>query len=71
MKAILEFNLPQDQEEFDMAIKGREMAYALNDIRNYLRSRVKYEEMPAEKWETCDEIYQEFFRLLEQNNIKL
>ena len=71
MKAILEFNLPEDQEYFDMAIKGREMAYALNDIRNYLRSRVKYEEMPAEKWETCDEIYQEFFRLIEQNNIKL
>jgi hypothetical protein len=47
------------------------MAFALNDIRNYLRGRVKYEEMPAEKWETCDEIYQEFFRLLEQNNIKL
>jgi hypothetical protein len=52
MKAILEFNLPEDQEYFDMG-------------------RVKYEEMPADKWETCDEIYQEFFRLLEQNNIKL
>jgi hypothetical protein len=71
MKAILEFNLPDDQEYWDMAVKAREMAYALNDIRNYLRSRVKYEEMPADKWETCDEIYQEFFRLLEQNNIKL
>jgi hypothetical protein len=71
MKAILEFSLPDDQEYWDMAVKAREMAYALNDIRNYLRSRVKYEEMPAEKWETCDEIYQEFFRLLEQNNIKL
>jgi hypothetical protein len=71
MKAILEFNLPDDQEYWDMAVKSREMAYALNDIRNYLRSRVKYEEMPAEKWETCDEIYQEFFRLIEQNNIKL
>jgi hypothetical protein len=71
MKAILEFNFPQDQEEFDMAVKSRDMAYALKDIRNYLRNRVKYEEMPAEKWETCDEIYQEFFRLLEQNNIKL
>ncbi len=71
MKAILEFNLPEDQEYWDMAVKAREMAYALNDIRNYLRGRVKYEEMPADKWETCDEIYQEFFRLLEQNNIKL
>ena len=71
MKAILEFNLPDDQEYWDMAVKAREMAYALNDIRNYLRSRVKYEEMPADKWETCDEIYQEFFRLIEQNNIKL
>ena len=71
MKAILEFNLPDDQQEFDLAVKAREMSHALNDVRNYLRSRVKYEEMPAEKWETCDEIYQEFYRLLEQNNIKL
>jgi hypothetical protein len=71
MKAILEFNLPDDQKYWDMAVKAREMAYALKDVRNYLRNKVRYEEMPADKWETCDEIYQEFFRLLEQNNIKL
>ena len=71
MKAILEFNLPDDQYEFDLAVDAREMYHALNDVRNYLRAKVKYEEMPADKWGLCDEIYQEFYRLLEQNNIKL
>lgn len=71
MKAILEFNLPDDQAEYDLCNKAREMSHALNDVKEYLRRKVKYEEMPADKWELCDEIYQEFYRLLEQNNIKL
>ena len=71
MKAILEFNLPEDQSDFDLAVKAPDMRIALDGIRQYLRGKVKYEEMPADKWELCDEIYQEFYRLLEQNNIKL
>ena len=71
MKAILEFNLPDDQAEYDLCNKAQEMSHALNDVRNYLRNKVKYEEMPADKWELCDEIYQEFYRLLEQNHITL
>lgn len=71
MQAQLIFNLPEDQYEFDLAVDARDMYHALNDVRNYLRAKVKYEEMPADKWELCDEIYQEFYRLLEQNNIKL
>lgn len=71
MKATLEFNLPEDQSEYDLCNKAFDMRLALNDMRNYLRSKVKYEEMPAEKWEVCDEIFQEFYRILEQNNIKI
>jgi hypothetical protein len=71
MKATIEFNLPDDQVEYDLCNKAQEMFDALKDVRNYLRSKVKYEEMPADKWELCDEIYQEFYRLLEQNHIKL
>jgi hypothetical protein len=71
MKAILEFNLPDDQEYYELCNKAQDMYHALNDVRNYLRGKVKYEEMPADKWELCDEIYQEFYRLLEQNDIKL
>ena len=71
MKAILEFNLPDDQAEYDLCKKAQEMFHALNDMKDYLRRKVKYEEMPADKWELCDEIYQEFYRLMEQNHITL
>lgn len=71
MQAQLIFNLPEDQNEYELCNKAQEMFHALNDVKEYLRRKVKYEEMPADKWELCDEIYQEFYRLLEQNNIKL
>ena len=71
MKATIEFNLPEDQSEYDLCNKAQEMSHALNDVRNYLRQKVKYEPMSDIEWKVCDEIYQEFYRLLEQNNIKL
>lgn len=71
MQAQLIFNLPDDQIEYDLCNKAQEMFHALNDVRNYLRQKVKYEPMSDIEWKVCDEIYQEFYRLLEQNNIKL
>jgi hypothetical protein len=71
MKATIEFNLPEDQAEYDLANKAQDMAHALNDVRNYLRQKVKYEPMNDTEWKVCDDIYQEFYRLLEQNNINL
>jgi DNA polymerase III delta prime subunit len=71
MKAILEFSIPEDQEEYELCNKAQDMSYALHQIQQYLRSKVKYETDEPNKWEAYDEIYQEFYRLLEQNNIKL
>ena len=33
MKATLTFNLPEDQSEFDVAVKGRNAHSALSDVR--------------------------------------
>ena len=42
MKAILEFELPEHQEEFKMASRGKDYFCTLHDLKNLLRSRQKY-----------------------------
>lgn len=48
MKAVLEFNLPEDQAEFQMASRASEMALSLEAIRQLLRHQVKYEKLEPE-----------------------
>ena len=42
MKAILEFNLPEDKEEFDVASKGMDWSLVAWDIDQLLRDKLKY-----------------------------
>ena len=44
MKAILEFNLPEDKEEFDAASKGMDWAILAWDIDKFIRNKIKYEQ---------------------------
>ena len=44
MKAILEFELPLEKEEFDAASKGMDWALVAWDIDQLLRKKLKYEE---------------------------
>ena len=71
MKAIIEFNLPDDQAEYDLCNKAQDMSNAINDVRKYLRSKVKYETQDKKKWEGYDEVYQQFFEIINNYNINL
>ena len=42
-KAILEFNLPEEQEEFKTANKAQDYLCVLVEIADYLRVKRKYE----------------------------
>ena len=42
MKAILEFNLPEDQVEFDEAINGGKWQHVVWTLDQYLRAQTKY-----------------------------
>ena len=42
MKAILEFNLPADKENFDASAKGMDWAIVAWDIDQLLRKKLKY-----------------------------
>ena len=42
MKAILEFNLPEDQEEYDMCNKAYIMHNLIWEMKQWLRGETKY-----------------------------
>ena len=44
MKAILEFNLPEEKEEFDVASKGMDWALLVLHIDQFIRNKIKYEQ---------------------------
>ena len=44
MKAILEFNLPEDKEEFDAASKGMDWALLVWHIDQFIQNKIEYEQ---------------------------
>ena len=44
MKAILEFNLPEDNEEFEAATKAMDWSILAWDIDQFIRNKIKYEQ---------------------------
>ena len=44
MKAILEFNLPEDKEEVDTASRAMDWSLLVLDIDQFIRNKIKYEQ---------------------------
>jgi hypothetical protein len=71
MKAIIEYNLPDDQFEFDNAVKSNKMWHALTEIKDELRRIYKYEELKENQFEMVERIREKFFEILQENEINL
>ena len=71
MKVKLEYNLPDDQFEFDSAVKSTKMVFALTEIKDELRSIWKYEELKENQFEMVERIREKFFEILLENEINL
>ena len=66
MKAVLEFELPEDQERFDYATNGFNYYMALSQMDEWLRSEYKYNGK--------DEMYpirQKLNEIINDNNVKI
>ena len=48
MKAILEFELPKDKENFDAASRGMDWALVVWDMDQIMHKKVKYAELTIE-----------------------
>lgn len=45
MKSTLEFNLPEDTEEFKLAQNGWQYKIVIDELDNWLRGKIKYTEL--------------------------
>lgn len=48
MLATIKFKLPEEQEDFELALNGSKYKRALDELDEYLRSQVKYAELTEE-----------------------
>ena len=66
MKATLEFNLPDDNQDFELATKASKMFSTLWELDSWLRGEVKYHER-----EEFDEVRDKLRELMSGNGIDL
>ena len=71
MKAILEFNLPEDQHEYDIATQAPRLQSFLWDFSQQLRSWYKYHNDFTDSNDALEKIREEFYRLLNTHNIDM
>ena len=63
MKAVLIFNLPEDNQEFELASKALKMYSTLWDLDLWLRSEIKYKD------KELDEVREKLRELMADNRI--
>ena len=71
MKARLKYNLPDDDFEFNCALKSTKMYFALIEIKDELRDILKYEELKKNQYEIIDKFNDKFNEILIDNEINL
>jgi len=72
MKAILEFNLPEDQPEFNNAIKGGDWKHVCWQMDQYLRKEIKYNDsLSEEQLRVYEGVREELYGFMTENNVGL
>ena len=73
MKAILEFNLPEDHVEFEMAVNGSKIHSVLWEMDQWLRAQYKYmpdTEYSQDKYDTFEKCRDQLREIMFENGVK-
>ena len=72
MKAVLKFNLPEEQSEHRLALDGWKWKSVVIDIADKLRSALKYDDnLTPETNAYLDKFREELFQLIEDHGLTL
>jgi len=73
MKAILEFNLPDDQQDYDLANNGLNFWHVLWELDQELRANTKYapDDMTDDDYDAYQKIRDKLHELMNDYNINL
>jgi predicted component of type VI protein secretion system len=69
MKAKLVFELPAEVEEFRTAADAGKLLRMIQEMQQYLRKRLKYEELSPEEHATLTEVQKHFCELLQDHEV--
>jgi uncharacterized UPF0160 family protein len=72
-KATLEFNLPEEREEYNLCVNGSNYSSALWKFNEYLRNVLKHnpKDLSDEQLNLVEEIQKEFFESLDTYDVVL
>ena len=73
MKAILEFNLPEDQIDFDMVTQGNKWWSVAWNMDQWLRSQTKHapDDMSDDTYKAFEECREQLRELIDEYNLDL
>ena len=71
MKAVFVFNLPEDQNEYEVMSQASKTQTFLWDFSQQLRSWYKYGHQFKDADDAVDKIREEFYRLLNEHDVNL
>lgn len=69
MNGILEFNLPEENDDFQAALNGQNYKSAIWDFDQLLRSEMKYKELSDDTYQAYKFCRAELRKILEQDNL--
>jgi len=73
MKAVLEFNLPEDHIDFELAVNGAKAQSTLWEFDQWLRAQYKYmpdTEYSKDKYETYEKCRDQLREIMFENGLK-
>lgn len=72
MEAILKFNLPEDQPEFNNAIKGGDWKHVCWQMDQLLRKHLKYDDdLKEDEVKMLQYVRDEFWKFMNENNLDI
>lgn len=69
MKAILQYELPQEEAEHRIAVQARDMLYVLTDLDRWLRNEIKHGERPEDEERGLQRCRDKLWDLIDDNNV--
>ena len=72
MKAILEFNLPEDKVDFDLALQGSDWKHVCWEMDQLLRKHLKYDDdLKEDDIKMLQYVRDQFWKFMSESNLDL
>lgn len=71
MKVILEFNLPEENYEYNAAREGTKYRFVLWELEQWMRAKLKFEELSDGQYDAIKETRDQLRALLQDENIDI